>query len=207
MSKARDDFPEPDRPVMQISLLRGSRTVTSLRLCSLAPWTTSSSEAITDPVYPGMSDRKIVRLEERKRARRAGSRVGEGRPRSAPGPVGGSLAEASMDGIEQDVVACPGEVCLGLDAARAKARAEEVASAVVALVEGLRVHPVEPLHPGGKVRARRFEHRVVVRRHQAERVQFPAVASRCSNEQREKRTAILVVAKDRGLRDAASVDV
>src|SRR3954453_3356369 len=135
---------------MQISLLRGSRTVTSLRLCSLAPWTTSSSEAITDPVYPGMSDRTSVRSEQRKRARRAGSRVREGRPRSAPGPIRGSLAEAGMDGIEQDVVACPGEVFLGLDAARAKARAEEVAFAVVALVEGLRVRPVEPLHPGGK---------------------------------------------------------
>src|SRR4051812_7062830 len=31
---------------MQISAFRGSRTVTSLRLCSRAPWTTSSSAAI-----------------------------------------------------------------------------------------------------------------------------------------------------------------
>src|SRR4051795_12942134 len=192
---------------MQISLLRGSRTVTSLRLCSLAPWTTSSSEAISDPVYPGMSDRTSVRSEQRKRPRRADSRVGEGRARSAPGPVCGSVAEAGVDGIEQDVIACLGEVFLGLDAAGAKARAEEVAVAVVPLVEGLCVYPVEPLHPGGKVCACRFEHRVVVRRHQAERVQFPAVAPRCADKQREEQTAILVVAKDRGLRDAACVDV
>src|SRR5436190_10065199 len=46
VSKARLDFPDPDRPVMQISAFRGSRTVMSLRLCSRAPWTTSSSTAI-----------------------------------------------------------------------------------------------------------------------------------------------------------------
>src|SRR3954463_10872122 len=102
---------------MQISLLRGSRTVTSLRLCSLAPWTTSSSEAITDPVYPGMSDRTSVRYEQRKRARRAGSSVGKGRACCAPGPVRGALAEAGMHGVEQDVIACLVEVFLGLDAA------------------------------------------------------------------------------------------
>ena len=44
-------MPEPDRPVMQISAFRGSRTVTSLRLCSRAPWTTSSSAGIAREVY------------------------------------------------------------------------------------------------------------------------------------------------------------
>jgi hypothetical protein len=32
-------------------LFRGRATVTSLRLCSLAPWTMSSSAGITEPVY------------------------------------------------------------------------------------------------------------------------------------------------------------
>src|SRR5215831_11466115 len=66
VSKASEDFPEPESPVMQTSLFRGRRTVTSLRLCSRAPWTTSSSEAITDPVYRGGSDRTSVRYEQRK---------------------------------------------------------------------------------------------------------------------------------------------
>src|SRR5919202_823953 len=43
VSKASDDLPEPERPVMQTRRFRGSRTVTSFRLCSRAPWTTSSS--------------------------------------------------------------------------------------------------------------------------------------------------------------------
>src|SRR5262249_11176802 len=51
VSKARLDFPEPESPVMQMSFWRGSRTVMSLRLCSLAPWTTSSSAAMWRPFY------------------------------------------------------------------------------------------------------------------------------------------------------------
>src|SRR5438270_4686468 len=46
VSKARLDFPEPESPVMQIRRFRGRRTVMSFRLCSRAPWTTSSSAAI-----------------------------------------------------------------------------------------------------------------------------------------------------------------
>ena len=37
MSKARVDFPEPDTPTKQVSLLRGISTLIFLRLCSLAP--------------------------------------------------------------------------------------------------------------------------------------------------------------------------
>src|SRR5215208_5996015 len=43
VSKASDDLPEPDRPVMTTSESRGSSTVTSLRLCSRAPATTIDS--------------------------------------------------------------------------------------------------------------------------------------------------------------------
>src|SRR3954447_10632172 len=43
VSKASDDLPEPDRPVMTTSASRGSSTVTSLRLCSRAPATTMDS--------------------------------------------------------------------------------------------------------------------------------------------------------------------
>src|SRR3712207_2175025 len=40
VSKASEDLPDPDRPVMTTSESRGSSTVTSLRLCSRAPETT-----------------------------------------------------------------------------------------------------------------------------------------------------------------------
>src|SRR5581483_12179274 len=40
VSKASDDLPEPESPVMTMSLLRGSSTSMFLRLCSRAPLTT-----------------------------------------------------------------------------------------------------------------------------------------------------------------------
>src|SRR4051794_21691261 len=40
VSKASEDLPEPDRPVMTTSESRGRTTLTSLRLCSRAPETT-----------------------------------------------------------------------------------------------------------------------------------------------------------------------
>src|SRR3954447_18141338 len=43
VSKASEDLPEPERPVMTTSESRGSSTVTSLRLCSRAPATTMDS--------------------------------------------------------------------------------------------------------------------------------------------------------------------
>src|SRR5471030_949386 len=43
VSKASDDFPEPESPVKTISLSRGRSRETSLRLCSRAPRTTRRS--------------------------------------------------------------------------------------------------------------------------------------------------------------------
>ena len=40
VSKASDDLPEPDRPVITTSLSRGISTSMFLRLCSRAPLTT-----------------------------------------------------------------------------------------------------------------------------------------------------------------------
>ena len=42
VSKANDDLPEPDKPVITISESRGSRRSMPLRLCSRAPRTTIS---------------------------------------------------------------------------------------------------------------------------------------------------------------------
>src|SRR4030095_16675141 len=44
VSKARLDLPDPERPVITISELRGSSRSTSLRLCSLAPRMTIRSD-------------------------------------------------------------------------------------------------------------------------------------------------------------------
>src|SRR3989442_16033557 len=46
VSKAREDFPEPDKPVKTISRSRGSSRLTFLRLCSRAPRTISFSSDI-----------------------------------------------------------------------------------------------------------------------------------------------------------------
>src|SRR6266498_1163137 len=43
VSKASDDFPEPETPVMTTNLLRGTTTSMFLRLCSRAPRMTMES--------------------------------------------------------------------------------------------------------------------------------------------------------------------
>src|SRR3954454_24618765 len=54
VSKASEDLPDPERPVMTTSESRGSSTVTSLRLCSRAPATTMDSwRDITPPGFYG----------------------------------------------------------------------------------------------------------------------------------------------------------
>ena len=47
VSKAREDLPEPDRPVNTIRASRGRSSETSLRLCSRAPRTISRSTSAT----------------------------------------------------------------------------------------------------------------------------------------------------------------
>src|SRR5437588_7316169 len=51
VSKASELFPEPEMPVNTMSLPRGRSSVTFLRLCSRAPWITSLSVPIRDPLY------------------------------------------------------------------------------------------------------------------------------------------------------------
>src|SRR5215210_5783737 len=65
VSKARLDLPEPDRPVITISELRGSLRCRSLRLCSRAPDTTISPLGFTriTSVEP-KTDRTRVRFAQ-----------------------------------------------------------------------------------------------------------------------------------------------
>src|SRR3954447_17309399 len=123
VSKARDDLPDPERPVMQMRRFRGSRTVMSFRLCSRAPWTTSSSAAIRGPLYP------------------ANMCSGRGSGATPTVRVAG-LGEACLDRVVEDVVARGGEVLVVPDHARPEAFAEQVAASPVAEVEPLRVRPL-----------------------------------------------------------------
>src|SRR5579884_2626730 len=74
VSKASEDLPEPDSPVMQTSELRGRRTVMSLRLCSRAPWTTSSS-FVTRASLPPWVEREQVFVKACAEPPRASIRV------------------------------------------------------------------------------------------------------------------------------------
>src|SRR5690242_19644120 len=56
VSKAREDLPEPDRPVMTVSVSRGMSTSIPLRLCSRAPRTeiwVSMGFVVPDMFYGG----------------------------------------------------------------------------------------------------------------------------------------------------------
>src|SRR5437588_5410429 len=153
---------------MQISLFRGSRTVMSLRLCSRAPWTTSSSEAITDPVYRGdRIEQVFVRRPANPLPKR--SFVGKTVAARVPRPLAGALAETGPDGVQQDVLARLCEVLLALDDAGAVAGPEEMTLTCVTPVEVLRIDPVEPLHSRRESGTRAVAGYVVVRGHAAER--------------------------------------
>src|SRR5574341_780079 len=49
VSNAREDLPEPERPVMTVSVLRGISTLMFLRLCSRAPRTINRSDISLNP--------------------------------------------------------------------------------------------------------------------------------------------------------------
>src|SRR5579872_870371 len=114
VSKARLDLPEPESPVMQMRRFRGSRTVMSLRLCSRAPWTTSSSAAIEGPLY--FSERVFGRgcsvLRDAVRQDAPGGGVPRGReevapvldhePRAGRGRAEGRLAQVPRTGQAAD---------------------------------------------------------------------------------------------------------
>ena len=71
---------------MQMTALRGSRTVMSLRLCSRAPWTTSSSTAI-GPLYRPNVRSYRVSFGRVARGSRAGGQALRQRPNTRPPSV------------------------------------------------------------------------------------------------------------------------
>src|SRR5215217_700502 len=130
VSKARLDLPDPERPVMVTSAFRGSETVTSLRLCSRAPWTTRASADIE----PSVASERTFAL----RVRRAAG--------GAPRPVRPVLDQTGPDRVRQHVLECAAVVLLVADDPRREARSEDVAVAVVPSVEALGVLAVQVLH-------------------------------------------------------------
>src|SRR5207244_2986127 len=172
---------------MQIRRFRGSRTVMSFRLCSRAPWTTSSSAAMRAPFYRPNG--------------------GSGSAISGPAVLVGVDAEAGFDRVLADVLAGVLEVTLGLDHPGREAGAEKVAAAAVAQVEPLGVAAAQVLDAGGQLRLRRLDDGVVVIRHQAEGVDLPAIAVDGLRKELQEREPVVVIAHDRRPVDAARGDV
>jgi len=114
-----------------------------------------------------------------------------------PGPVSDRVANPRAYGVLDDVAARRAEVVLAFDRPGGEAACEERPETPVTLVEGLCVAAERPLQPARQLGLRGVKDEVVVGRHQAERVNSPAVALDAEEDLREKRAAISVVAEHR----------
>jgi hypothetical protein len=119
----------------------------------------------------------------------------------------GPGAQSGADGVEDDVVEDGGEVLVGVHRLRPEAIAEQMAAALVPAVEAKRVGSVEAVHPAREVFHRRGDDEVVVRGHQAVRVDIPAESLDGVGEERQERAAVEPVAEDRRVVDAERGDV
>jgi hypothetical protein len=128
-------------------------------------------------------------------------------PSVCPRPLPDGRADAGAHGVLDHVAARGAEVALTLDHAGGEAIREEVAEAAVALVEVPRITPEESLEAAGELRLRALEHEVEVRRHQAERVDRPAVELGAGQKLSKEEAPIVVVAKDGAAVDSARRDV
>lgn len=92
---------------------------------------------------------------------------------------------------------------LSFDDPRGEAVGKEVAKPEVPLVEQLRVATVQPLNSARELDSRGVEHEVVVRRHQAERVDGPVVALDADPHVGEEHPPVGVVSDDGAAVDPA----
>jgi len=125
----------------------------------------------------------------------------------APGPLAGVRAEARADRIPEDVLDSVPVVLLVADDPAGEAVAPEVAPAAVAGVELLRMDPVQALKAGREERNGSLDEQVVVVREERERVDAPGVAVDGARQEREERSAVVVVADDGATVDAFRGDV
>jgi hypothetical protein len=91
---------------------------------------------------------------------------------------------------------------LAVDQPGGEAIAEDMAAALVAAVEALRVRAVQTVHPRGELDSAGRDDEVVVRTHQADRVDAPAVPLDGGGKDAEEIAAVLVVEEDEGGEDA-----
>jgi len=120
-----------------------------------------------------------------------------------PRPVLDRVAEPGADGVLDDVLAGGAQVALTLDRPRGEAVGEQVSVAPVALVERLRVTALQTLDATRELRPGAVEDEVVVRRHEGEGVERPAVALGARPQVGQERAAVGVVAEDRAAVHAA----
>jgi hypothetical protein len=120
-----------------------------------------------------------------------------------PRPVADGRRDAGAHGVLDHVAAGGDQVALTVDRPRREAVGEEVPEASVALVERLRVAPLEALDAARELGLGAVEDEVVVRRHQAERVHRPAVALGAAVDVGEEEAPVVVVPEDRAAVDAA----
>jgi len=122
-----------------------------------------------------------------------------GRPRI----VGRVVDQSGPDGVVQHVGDCVEQLLLRVDHPGREASAEEVAGALVPVVEPPRVLPVQVLDSRRKPRLRSVEDQMDVIVHQAEGVAVPGVALDGLAEEAEIGDPVVIVTKDRGAVDAA----
>ena len=134
VSNARDDLPDPERPVMTVSRSRGIETSRFLRLCSRAPRMIRASSAIACESWPigrGETSRGVAALcygnlsIPRHAPHRRHRCPDHGRLRRGGGPPGARTARPAPDRLRHAGAGCPIAVPLaGQDRRRARGRAD-----------------------------------------------------------------------------------
>src|SRR5213080_225533 len=162
---------------MQTSALRGSLTATSFSVCSRAPWTISSSAAMSVQCIRGLRVEQVFC--------------------SAPRPVLDMRDEARFHRVRQDVFDRVSEVLVVLDDGRGETVAEQMPFAAVPTVELLRVDAVHALHARRERRERALDDEMQVGVHQAPGEDPPASLQDLACEQTEQKAALVVVPNDR----------
>jgi hypothetical protein len=113
------------------------------------------------------------------------------------------VVEACLHGVVADVRLGCRELLLVLDRAASVAVTPEVAGAVVARVEPLRIAAVEALHAGGEVGHGGVDEQVVVRAEEREREHGPVEVGDIVEQQVEEATAVEIVVEGGRAVDAA----
>jgi hypothetical protein len=126
---------------------------------------------------------------------------------TAPGPVLGSIDEASAHRVVEDVGDRRLEVILVLDHPGGEALPQQRASPFVTRVVLTRVVAVEPVERAGEHRGRSLDDDVVVRSHDAIGVEREARPSDCPSEVEHEEDPIAVVTEEHRLWDRESRDV